>query len=140
MTEQQQERPDETDGEVLIVYTDNEGKVHEFDGDASSLTFKQLWDIQKVTGLNGLGPIADALGEMNAPALMALLWVHLREEQPDVTFSDINTVRLNQIEFRQILAEPADPKGSAPTDSDSSTWDDAKTSSPSSPSSDSTSE
>lgn len=138
MTEQQEEQqfnPETHD--AVLVYTDEDGKVHEYDGDPSSLTFKQIWDMQKVTGLNGLSPIGDALSEMNAPALMALLWVNLREEQPDAKFSDLNSVRLNQIEMRGVPKAPVgDPKAPNP---DSTSGADA-TSSPSYPSSDTTSE
>lgn len=139
MAEQEQEfNPDTHD--MLLVYTDDDGKVHEFDGDVTTLTFKQLWDIQKVTGLNGLGPIGEALTEMNAPTLMALLWVYRREEEPEVKFADMNSVRLNQVEFRPVPKAEADPKASAPTDAPFSTSADETTSTHSSPSSDTTSE
>ena len=53
--------------------------------------------MQKVTGLNGLTPIGDAMAEMNAQALMAYLWVHLREEDADVQFHQMNDVRIGQM-------------------------------------------
>jgi hypothetical protein len=119
---------------ALLVYTDDEGKRHEYDGDPSQLTFKQVWDMQKVTGMNGLAPIGDALSEMNAPALMAFLWVHRREDEPDVKFADMNSVRLGQIELVEVTDDPKeDPSGPSTSDGETS-------SSPSSPYSASTSE
>jgi hypothetical protein len=119
---------------ALLVYTDDEGKRHEYDGDPSQLTFKQVWDMQKVTGLNGLGPIGDALAEMNAPALMALLWVHRREDEPDVKFSDMNSIRVGQIELVEVEDDPKE----APSTESTSAGDQSSTGS--SPSSVSTSE
>jgi hypothetical protein len=125
------------DQKVTLVYTDDDGKRHEYDGDPSQLTFKQLWDMQKMTGLNGLAPIGDAMSEMNAAALMAFLWVHIREEEPDTQFSDMNSVRVGQIE---LIGNEEDPKEPTSGDGPSSTSDDATSSTGSYPSSDTTSE
>jgi hypothetical protein len=117
---------------AMLVYTDDDGKRHEYDGDPSTLTFRQLWDMQKVTGLNGLTPIGDAMAEMNAQALMAYLWVHLREEDSSVQFNQMNDVRIGQIELVEVEVET--PK--APTESPSETSGDETSSNVSSPSSD----
>lgn len=141
MTEQQAEAAfDPKTQNALMVYTDDDGKQHEFDGDLSGLTFQQIWDIQKVTKLGGLQEITEAFARMDAPVMMAILWVNIRAEQPTMKFADLQTARPNQLDVRIVDKAPADPKDSDPTGSPFSTSGDETTSSPSYPSSDTTSE
>jgi hypothetical protein len=142
MTEQQQESAEDQEGRPVFVFIDDDGEEHEYDGDPMHLKFKQLDVMQKLTGLNGLLPIMEALGEMNSLALKAFLWVHRKgpqmDDEPSLVFADLADLSLGQIQMRKVVDDET-PKDSAETGYPSPTTAISESESGSTPSSDSTS-
>lgn len=109
------EQTEELKGRPVLVFIDDDGKEHEYDGDPMNLKFRQLDVLQKLTGLNGLVPIMEALGDLNSLVTRAFLWVHRKgprmDEEPSLAFADLLDLSLGQIEMRDVV-DDEDPKAS----------------------------
>lgn len=101
-----------------LVYTPTGEEPIEYDADLNNLTLQSIWDMQKVTKMDGLEPIGEALSRFDAPALMALLWVLRKADEPALKFHELGQVRMSEIDFQED-PEDADAPKDQPSQTDS---------------------
>ena len=75
---------------MRITYSPSGGPVEEWEFDPTRLMVAELDAIEKVTGLTGLNAFGEALNNMSASALRALVWVIRKRADPPLRYENVD--------------------------------------------------